>query len=49
MGATPIPGDLDRNTPTIRFHGFLRGKILEEWQLVRMGEPWFSALARGSD
>jgi GNAT superfamily N-acetyltransferase len=40
---------LDWNTPSIRFYESLGGKILEEWQLVRMTEPEFAALARGSN
>jgi GNAT superfamily N-acetyltransferase len=39
---------LDWNTPSIRFYESLGGKILGEWQLVRMTEAEFSALARGS-
>ena len=40
---------LDWNTPSIRFYESLGGKILGEWQLVRMTEAEFSALARGSN
>lgn len=38
---------LDWNEPSIRFYESLGGKILPEWELVRMTEPEFSALAKG--
>ncbi len=37
---------LDWNEPSIRFYESLGGKILPEWELVRMTEPEFAALAR---
>jgi GNAT superfamily N-acetyltransferase len=37
---------LDWNEPSIRFYESIGGKLLPEWQLVRMTEPEFSALAR---
>jgi len=37
---------LDWNEPSIRFYESLGGKLMPEWQLVRMTEPAFSALAR---
>ena len=37
---------LDWNEPSIRFYESLGGTLLPEWQLVRMNEPEFSALAR---
>jgi GNAT superfamily N-acetyltransferase len=36
---------LDWNTPSIRFYESLGGKIMKEWQLVRMTAAEFSALA----
>jgi len=36
---------LDWNEPSIRFYESIGGKLLPEWQLVRMTEPEFSALA----
>lgn len=39
---------LDWNEPSIRFYESIGGKVLPEWQLVRMTELEFSALARGS-
>ncbi len=38
---------LDWNEPSIRFYESLGGKVLPEWELVRMTEPEFTALARG--
>jgi GNAT superfamily N-acetyltransferase len=38
---------LDWNAPSIRFYESIGGRLLPEWQLVRMTEPEFSALARG--
>lgn len=37
---------LDWNEPSIRFYESIGGKLLPEWQLVRMTAPQFSALAR---
>ena len=37
---------LDWNEPSIRFYESIGGKLLPEWQLVRMTQPEFSALAR---
>lgn len=37
---------LDWNTPSIRFYEALGGQVLPEWQLVRLTEPAFTALAR---
>ena len=37
---------LDWNTPSIRFYESLGGKVLPEWQLVRMTETEFTTLAR---
>lgn len=37
---------LDWNEPSIKFYESIGGKLLPEWQLVRMTEPEFSALAR---
>jgi GNAT superfamily N-acetyltransferase len=37
---------LDWNEPSIRFYESLGGQVLPEWQLVRMTEPEFAALAR---
>jgi GNAT superfamily N-acetyltransferase len=37
---------LDWNEPSIRFYESLGGQVLPEWQLVRMTEPEFTALAR---
>lgn len=39
---------LDWNTPSIRFYESLGGKIMKEWQLVRMTEREFTALATPS-
>ncbi|MGE0357641.1 MAG: N-acetyltransferase family protein [Burkholderiales bacterium] len=36
---------LDWNEPSIRFYESLGGRLLPEWQLVRMTRPEFSALA----
>jgi GNAT superfamily N-acetyltransferase len=36
---------LDWNTPSIEFYQALGGKIMKEWQLVRMTEPEFTLLA----
>ena len=36
---------LDWNTPSIRFYESLGAKVMPEWQLVRMVEPEFGALA----
>lgn len=36
---------LDWNTPSIRFYESIGGKVLPEWQLVRMTEAEFTALA----
>ncbi len=36
---------LDWNEPSIRFYESIGGKILPEWELVRMTEPEFRALA----
>jgi GNAT superfamily N-acetyltransferase len=36
---------LDWNEPSIRFYESIGGKVLPEWQLVRMTEPEFRALA----
>ena len=36
---------LDWNEPSIRFYESLGGRILPEWELVRMTEPEFRALA----
>ena len=38
---------LDWNEPSIRFYEGLGGKVLPEWELVRMTEPEFTAFARG--
>jgi GNAT superfamily N-acetyltransferase len=38
---------LDWNTPSIRFYESLGAKVMPEWQLVRMTEPEFRALAYG--
>jgi GNAT superfamily N-acetyltransferase len=38
---------LDWNEPSIRFYESLGGKVLPEWELVRMTAPEFEALARG--
>jgi GNAT superfamily N-acetyltransferase len=38
---------LDWNEPSIRFYESLGGKVLPEWELVRMNAPEFTALARG--
>jgi GNAT superfamily N-acetyltransferase len=37
---------LDWNTPSIRFYESLGAVVMPEWQLVRMTEPGFTALAR---
>jgi GNAT superfamily N-acetyltransferase len=37
---------LDWNTPSIRFYESLGAVVMPEWQLVRMTEPEFGALAR---
>lgn len=37
---------LDWNEPSIRFYESIGGKVLPEWQLVRMTEEEFAALAR---
>lgn len=37
---------LDWNEPSIRFYESLGGKVLPEWELVRMTEPEFTAFAR---
>jgi GNAT superfamily N-acetyltransferase len=37
---------LDWNEPSIRFYESIGGKLLPEWQLVRMTAPEFAALAR---
>jgi GNAT superfamily N-acetyltransferase len=39
---------LDWNEPSIRFYESIGGKLLPEWQLVRMTEPDFAALAAKS-
>jgi GNAT superfamily N-acetyltransferase len=36
---------LDWNEPSIRFYESIGGRILPEWELVRMTEAEFSALA----
>ncbi|MBK8323874.1 MAG: GNAT family N-acetyltransferase [Betaproteobacteria bacterium] len=36
---------LDWNEPSIRFYESIGGRILPEWELVRMTEPEFAALA----
>ena len=38
---------LDWNAPSIRFYQSLGATVLPEWQLVRMVEPEFRALAEG--
>jgi GNAT superfamily N-acetyltransferase len=38
---------LDWNEPSIRFYESIGGKLLPEWELVRMTAPEFTALARG--
>lgn len=38
---------LDWNEPSIRFYESLGGRILPEWELVRMTAPEFTALANG--
>jgi GNAT superfamily N-acetyltransferase len=38
---------LDWNTPSIRFYQSLGAVVMPEWQLVRMTEPEFGALANG--
>jgi GNAT superfamily N-acetyltransferase len=38
---------LDWNEPSIRFYESLGGKVLPEWELVRMTAPEFTALAKG--
>ncbi|MBL0141335.1 MAG: GNAT family N-acetyltransferase [Betaproteobacteria bacterium] len=38
---------LDWNAPSIRFYESIGGKLLPEWQLVRMTAPEFMALAKG--
>ena len=38
---------LDWNEPSIRFYESLGGRILPEWELVRMTAPEFEALANG--
>ena len=38
---------LDWNEPSIRFYESLGGKVLPEWQLVRMTETEFTAFAGG--
>ena len=38
---------LDWNEPSIRFYESLGGKVLPEWELVRMTAPEFTALAEG--
>ncbi len=38
---------LDWNAPSIRFYESIGGRLLPEWQLVRMTEAEFGALARG--
>jgi len=38
---------LDWNEPSIRFYESLGGKVLPEWELVRMTAPEFAALAKG--
>ena len=38
---------LDWNEPSIRFYESLGGRVLPEWELVRMTEPEFTAFARG--
>ena len=38
---------LDWNEPSIRFYESLGGKVLPEWELVRMNAPEFTALAKG--
>ena len=37
---------LDWNEPSIRFYESLGGKVLPEWELVRMTAPEFEALAK---
>jgi GNAT superfamily N-acetyltransferase len=37
---------LDWNEPSIRFYESIGGKLLPEWQLVRMSVPEFTALAK---
>lgn len=37
---------LDWNEPSIRFYESLGGKVLPEWELVRMTAPEFTALAK---
>jgi GNAT superfamily N-acetyltransferase len=39
---------LDWNEPSIRFYESIGGTVLPEWQLVRMTEPAFRALAEGN-
>jgi GNAT superfamily N-acetyltransferase len=39
---------LDWNEPSIRFYESLGGRVLPEWELVRMTEPEFTAFASGS-
>ena len=36
---------LDWNEPSIRFYESIGGRVLPEWELVRMTEPEFTALA----
>ena len=36
---------LDWNEPSIRFYESIGGRVLPEWELVRMTEPEFAALA----
>jgi GNAT superfamily N-acetyltransferase len=38
---------LDWNEPSIRFYESIGGQVMPEWQLVRMTESAFAALARG--
>ena len=38
---------LDWNEPSIRFYESLGGKVLPEWELVRMTAPEFAAFAKG--
>lgn len=38
---------LDWNEPSIRFYESLGGRVLPEWELVRMTEPEFTAFANG--
>lgn len=40
---------LDWNEPSIRFYESLGGKVLPEWELVRMTAPEFTAFARDDD